>query len=66
MGLLSTVFLRSFSGELKWKGSVGSMKVFKRKWMILKQKMVTTMEDYKNEFRKIWFYQRNDRRKYCI
>ncbi len=42
------------------------MKVFKRKWMILKQEMDTTMEDNKNEFRKIWFYQRNARRKYCI
>ena len=42
------------------------MKVIRKEWIILKQEMVTTMEDNKNEFRKIWFYKRNDRRKYCI
>ena len=32
------------------------MKVIRKEWIILKQEMDTTMEDNKNEFRKIWFY----------
>lgn len=38
------------------------MKVIKNELNFLKQEMVTTMEDNKNEFRKIWFYTRNVKR----
>ncbi len=38
------------------------MKVIKNELRILKQEMVTTMEDNKNDFRKIWFYTGNVKR----
>ena len=38
------------------------MKVIKNELRILKQEMVTTMEDNKNDFRKIWFYTRDVKR----
>ena len=66
MGLLSTVFLYPFLGKLNWKGSVVSMKVIENEMITLKYEMVTTMEDYINEFGKIRFYTRNGRREYCI
>lgn len=42
------------------------MKVTRKDLIIWKQEIVTTMEDYINEFKKIWFYTRNDRRRYYI
>lgn len=43
--------------------SVVFMKVFKKKIIATKLKMVTTMEDFINGFERIWLYAGNDKGK---